>query len=400
MLLRVLALDDDPAQRHVLNAALHNVAWLDFFTDPAAAAQAVSATAYDAAIVDVHLRRSREDGFQFARGVQQVDPALGILLYTGDDSHEVLESALEIRAMRRLLKASGNHSIVSSVQACAEETQRNRRLHQNAASGAEARQQLQEQVTTIEISRTLADLYRGFFHGLCNDLTAAGVTSAALSSLADQSVNGEPGSAAHKRTLTELRRTAEANAGIISRLGLTVAQTAGEGTSLTGLQEKTLLGPALQALKVILSTDPRLAAGGMTLTVPERELVVPMAQMEFLNGLRNTAMFLLDHATGSASLLITCSVEPSSAAIALANDPPPLLLLNRRSLVQPSFIHLRCCCPTARVAVEEIQAGLAEPPAPGRLFPLSRLAASLSGAIAFRQAKAGAIIDLFLPTWS
>ncbi len=148
----ILAVDDDPAQRHVLGALLHGTARIDFFSNPTTALDALRAGSYDAAVLDVHLRRSRLDGFDVARRIRTADPCLAIIIHTGDDSPAVLENTIDVRAIRRVLKASGRVALSGAVRECVQETREARERQREAALGRETRHHLTTQQQTMELS--------------------------------------------------------------------------------------------------------------------------------------------------------------------------------------------------------------------------------------------------------
>lgn len=396
--LEVLAVDDDAAQRHVLNATLHGVARVHFCSTPAEALAAGRAMRFDVAILDVHLRRSREDGFDIARALHEIDPCLEVLLYTGDDSAGVLENALEVRALRRVLKASSRVAIVQAVRDCAEETWRNRTASRDATIGKEARRHLEEQTRTVDISRTVADLYRGFFHSLANELTALGVTGAVLESLAERAAEA-PDTALVPRLVEELRLTTDANAGALARISAMVRQMTTEAGDLTNENQRAQVGVTLQALAKIFVADLRLS-GGLRIAPPEPERVLPVSSTALLNVLRNVVGFLLEHRSGSGEAMVAVELIDRAGAERILGAADGLLVLNREAMRAERFVRFHCRCEGVALDAATLTAALAGPPEAGRLYALAHLSARFAAPALCRQAGARAVVELLFPAWN
>lgn len=398
-LLEVLAVDDDVAQRHVLNATLHGVGRLHFCSTPEQAAEAVRGTVFDVAILDVHLRRSREDGFDVARALHAIDANLEVLLYTGDDSSAVLENALEVRAVRRILKASPRAAIVQAVRDCAEATRANREASRHAAIGKEAHRHLEEQSRTLEISQTLADLHRGFFRSLANELTALGVAGAVFNALAERAEGGSMNGNSTRQLGESLRHTAEANAAALARVTAMVRQMTTEAGDLTNEHPRAQVGVALQALAKIFLGDARLA-GGLKVIAPPLELVLPVSSPTLVNALRNVIHFLLEHRTAEASVAVTATLAERADVERLLATKDSVLVLNRDAVPAARYVHFHCRCEPARVDAAAVTAALSGPPEAGLLYALAHLSAQSAVPVVCRQGGTGASVELLFPAWS
>lgn len=397
-LLEVLAMDDDAGQRHVLNATLHGVARVHFCATPDETIEAVRATRFDVAILDVHLRRSRADGFDVARSLHEIDPGLEVLLYTGDDSSEVLESALEVRALRRILKASSRAAIVQAVRECADETRRNRVANRDAAIGKDARRHLEEQTRTLEISHTVADLYRGFFHSLANDLTALGVTGVVVSSLAERAAAVGSSASAAKRLTEDLQRAADTNAAVLARISAMVRQMTTEAGDLTNENQRAQVGVALQALAKIFVGDVGLN-GGLRVVPPSPELVLPISATALINVLRNVVDFLLENSARPTSALVSAERVDLAEAKRILSADPGLFVMNRDALAASHYVRFHCRCEAADVRGVSFTAAFAGPPEAGPLYALAHVSARCSAPAICRQSASAAAIDLLFPAW-
>lgn len=396
--LAVLALDDDQAQRHVLAAALHQIATVSFHSTPADVVAAARSQAYDVAILDVHLRRSREDGFDVARQLQQADPDLAVAVYTGDDSSVVLENALDVRALRRVLKGAGKQAIIAAVQECAAETALRRQRNHEAALGRDAHAHLAQQVQTVELTRTIADVYRGFFHELATELTSLGMTAAAFDELASRLAH-TPGDSRSVKTVGEnLARIAGANARVVSRLGHAVRQMASDAGELTDFENRAPIMAALQSLERLLAADVRLF-GRLKILAPLQEIVLPTSPVALLNVLRNTALHLLAACGEQPTLEVRASTLTRGEAESVIAATPSLLVLNRAQLRAPTYLRFSFSSAGARIALESLRAALAGPQQAGPLFIVANFAALLGGTVVFQQGARGATAELFFPTW-
>lgn len=398
-LLEVLAVDDDVAQRHVLNATLHGVGRVHFCATPEQAIEAARARVFDVAILDVHLRRSREDGFDVARALQEIDANLEVLLYTGDDSAEVLENALEVRAVRRILKASPRAVIVQAVREGAAATRTNRDASHHAAIGKEAHRHLEEQARTMEISQTQADLYRGFFHSLANELTALGVAGAVFNALAERAAGGSMNASSTQQLGENLRHTAESNAAALARITAMVRQMTTEAGDLMSESRRTQVGVALQALAKIFVGDARLASG-LRVVPPALELVLPVSSATVVNALRNVVHFLVEHRTDDASVALTAgAVERAEVERSLAAKDG-VLVLNRDAMPAARYVRFQCQCEPARIDAAMVAAALSGPPEAGLLYALAHLSAQGAAPVVCRQAGSRASVELLFPAWS
>lgn len=398
-LLEVLAVDDDVAQRYVLSATLHGVARVHFCSAPEQAVEAVRATAFDAAILDVHLRRSREDGFDVARALHAIDRNLEVLLYTGDDSSGVLENALEVRAVRRILKASPRAAIIQAVRDCAEATRANRETSRQATIGREAHRHLEEQVRTLEISQTLADLHRGFFRSLANELTALGVAGAVFNALAERAEGGSMNPQGTRQLGENLRHTAEANAAALARITAMVRQMTTEAGGLTNETSRAQVGVALQALAKIFLGDTRVA-GGLKVIAPTLEVVLPVSSPVLVNALRNVVHFLLERRTGEASVSVTASWAERAEAERLLAAKDGVLVLNREVMRAGRYVHFHCRCEPTRIDAVAVTAALSGPPEAGLLYALAHISAENAVPVVCRQGGSGASVELLFPAWS
>ncbi len=396
--LLVLALDDDPAQRPVLVAALHGLAEVRFFSLPQDAVSAAGQDKFDVAILDVHLRRSVEDGIDVARRIRQTDPDLAVILYTGDESPAVLESALDVRALRRLLKASGKQAIIAAVQTGAAETASRRHTSAQAIVGREALRHLEDQGRTVELTRTMTDVYRGFFREIANELTALGVTAAAFGELTARLGAGAGTRAVMQGVHADLLRVAAANTASVGRLAEASRQMESHAGDLTNFENRAQVTSVLRLLERVLATDDRVS-GRLKITPPLRELVLPVSAIALLNGLRNMAFFLIDAGGPQAALEVRVSVLSRGEAEVVLSHPRPTIVVNRSQLHAAEYVRFSLCCIGASFTLARLDAALAGPPAAGELHAVANLTALLSGAAAFQQTSSAGFGELLFPTW-
>lgn len=398
--LRIFAVDDDQAQRHVLGAILHGLAVIDFFSDPSVALASLTAGRYDAAVIDVHLRRSRLDGFDLSRRIRAADPCLAIVIHTGDDSPAVLEDALDVRAIRRVLKASGKATLVQAVQECARETREARARHREAELGRESRRHLAEQARTTELSRTMADFHHAMLRTLADDLTGLGVANAASRSLVARISDPGLPATARRRLQEELQRTLEAGDGALARLNGAYRRMSQFSDGLFGQQTHAQTNVAVEAAGRILELDSRLAGLKIKWLPAEKEQVLPAPHLAVISGVRSAGLFLLDNCEGMpGEFTLSVARVDRAAALGLATQPAPLLLLNRAFLDRAEFVHVRCACTPSGLVSASVAPALAEPPANGRLYSLTLLAAMLSGVISIQRTRASGVVEMLFPAW-
>lgn len=395
---RVFAVDDDLAQRHVLNAILHGEAVVDFFSEPHAALASLQPGIYDAAIVDVHLRRSPLDGFDVARRIRAIDPFLSIVIYTGDDSPAVLEESLDVRAIRRVLKASSKSALVSAIKECAEETRAARVRQYEAALGRETQRHLKEEAKSAEFSRTTADFHRAMFSTLANDLTGLGVAIAAARKLAEQIPATDTKQAERENVVHAIRHALVGADSALARLNGAYRRINLFSDGLLGQENRAQVNDAVEAACNILKLDPRLAGRKIQFHPSDMEPMLPTSQLALLSGLRGTAHFLLDTCDGNVTgFSMGVARVDGPTAMRMATEPAPLLLLNRNSLERAEFVHIRCACSPSALTPDKLTPALAEPPAAGRLYPLVLLAGMLSAVVAIQRTKTGAVVEILFP---
>lgn len=392
----VLALDDDLHQRTVLRAALYGFVEVDFHSTTESAMEAIKGNHFAAAIIDVHIKRTRDGGIGFIRDVKEFDPELAVILYTGDDSPAILEEALGVRALRRVLKSTGSATLRDALKEALDETTSRRAMAATVLDGKEAKAQLAEHVRTVELSRTLAGMYRGFFHALRNELSVLSLSAAVfdrlLVSLKDEGGNKE----IRAKILEQLGTNNACNLKTVDKVVGLVLQAAEDRFGSSQLGDGAHADQTLDSLANMLASDPHLNGQGVTLGTVEQDIILNVGSVELLNVLYSVCSFLLGSSEGVVGLTVGCTIIDNAQATRAALSPAPIVLLNRQHLQSSGYVRFQLNCTGARLTQSDVVAALAEPPARGPLHNLAVLAAHLRCVVSFQSLQDGVNVEILV----
>jgi CheY-like chemotaxis protein len=169
----ILILDDEHLQILSLKAQLKGLGKFVTFKDPAIALDHVKENQVDVAIVDIRMPGYSMDGLEFMRRLRAIDKDLSIVVRTADESDEISDTALELKASRRFIKSRYALREIQSFTAAAIAETEAKRQQTSALLDAEAtRSNLVEALGTYDMTVTAGSVYRGLLYSLKNDLSA------------------------------------------------------------------------------------------------------------------------------------------------------------------------------------------------------------------------------------
>jgi DNA-binding NarL/FixJ family response regulator len=169
----VLILDDERLQLLTVRTQLRSVGTLVEFTEASKALLYATSTALDAVVVDIRLTGQTMDGLEFMRALRLIDPDVSFIVRTADESEEVIDGAMELRAMRRFIKSRASSSELRRCALAAIAETAARRRHSRAASEVSTnRSKLHEALGTVDMAITAGSVYRGLTHSMRNDLSS------------------------------------------------------------------------------------------------------------------------------------------------------------------------------------------------------------------------------------
>jgi CheY-like chemotaxis protein len=178
----ILVLEDEKAQLLAVRAALRGLGEIREFADPRAALAFSQEHALDAAVVDVHMPAFDFDGMDFIRAIRSFDRDVCVIIRTGDNSTDLADGAIEVRAFRRAIKGRTSVDELRSLAAAAVMETRSRR--QITADAAEAEKMKAHWARTLGSTQEMYAVsanYRGLFQGMRNRLTALAGTAEVIS---------------------------------------------------------------------------------------------------------------------------------------------------------------------------------------------------------------------------
>jgi len=183
---QVLVVEDEQLQLLSIRSQLRGVGTLVEFTRANEALDFARKNPVDAMVVDIRMKGQPMDGLGFLRGLRSFDPNVSVIIRTADEAEDIIEGAIEFRAMRRFVKgrASPNELRRCTLAAIAE-TGAKRRQVRAAAEAAANRRRLAEALGTYDVALTAGSVYRGLIQSIRNDLSALDALAALLKNPAE-----------------------------------------------------------------------------------------------------------------------------------------------------------------------------------------------------------------------
>jgi CheY-like chemotaxis protein len=381
----ILILEDERAQILSLRAQLAGLGKLAEFMDPERALEYARTHRCDAAIVDVGMPRSSMDGLEFLRALRQFDRDLAIIIRTGSESDQIADGAIEMRAIKRAVKAKTTLAElrVSTRDAIAE-TRERREITRGALESEETKAQLVEALGAYDLRLAAADVHRGLVHALRTQLTALSALGAVIQ--ADAAARGDRAGAQHARQSAELvgRMVNSVNAFLDSPFGEQSAAV------------RAAVNVCVDALRQYFRGVERWDAEGKSLALRGllSDTLVDCAPLELVNGLRHLLEYCLLHSGTAPEICLTATIVHSSEQMAerLARSA---YVLNREAIrPERPYVEFRATGLAPAVTPEEIRDAFAFGPKGGRtgnLNALSQVLTAARGAVLLHRPASGAV---------
>lgn len=195
----VVLLDDEQLQLLSMRSQLRGIGTLVEFTHAGEALDFARSNPADAMVVDIRMKGQPMDGLGLLRALRGFDADVSVIIRTVDEAEDIIEGAIEYRAMRRLLKSRAvPGELRRYTLAAIAETGARRRQTRAVAEAAVNREKLVEALGTYDVALTAGSVYRGLLHSIRNDLSSLEALSSLLrnpaesgSSLADLAQRNE-----------------------------------------------------------------------------------------------------------------------------------------------------------------------------------------------------------------
>jgi len=353
----IVVLEDERPQVLAIRAALKGLGEVRDFADPDSALSFVKEHAADAAIVDIHMPRHRIDGMEFIRSVRHFDRDLSVIIRTGDDSVELADDAIEVRAFRRAIK--GKTSIdelrALTVEALVE-TRDRRQTSRNAAGTARVKTQLVQTLGTVEDELSVTEGYKAMFQALRNTLTAIAGYSEVLCEAAGNSGDGflNEQAAAHRTLVGRLLRNLNAFLDSPYAESLRAARSQRIGSA----------NGVIESVRRRFQASPQWTVDGRSLAVLglSQDMYVSAPPIKLMTALRHLIEFCLTRSpTGSETRLTAHCVEKPIDAI--EDVPGPSVVFNRSRLTGSMiYVAFRLRADLVNTSLEDIRRAFHEYP--------------------------------------
>ena len=388
----ILILEDERAQILSLRAQLAGLGKLAEFMDPERALEYVRTHPCDAAIVDVGMPRSSMDGLGFLRALRQFDRDLAIIIRTGSESDQIADGAIEMRAIKRLVKAKTTLAeLRTSTREAIAETRERREITRRARDSQETQAKLVEALGAYDLRLAAADVHRGLVHALRNQLTALSALAAVVQE--DAAATG------NRAALQHARQSAELVGSMVNSVNAYLDSPFGDHNSAS----RAAVNICLDALRQYFRGAQQWAAEGKSVQLRAllSDTLVDCAPLEFVNGIRHLLEYALQHAGPGGEIALAAAIahSPEQVGGRLAQSA---YVLNREAVrADHPYVVLRATGFAPALSPEEVRDAFAFGPQSGRTGNLNVLGQALSaarGAVLLQRPAGGSLaLEVLLP---
>ncbi len=367
----ILILEDERSQILTLQAQLAGLGKLVDFMTPEPALKYARANRCDAAIVDVRLARSEMDGIAFLRALREFDKDLAIIIRTANDSDQIADRAIELRAIKRAVKSKTTLAeLRHSTEQAIRETRERRETTQAAREAGVTKEKLAEALGSYDLRLAAADLHRGLVHQLRNQLTVLSALGSLLSTDARRGGNAE--------FEEHARRSASLVGKMVDSVNAFLDGPFGVGSAASRAPVNLCLG----ALRQFFVGVDRWTADRKSLVLRDllSDTLVECAPLELLNGLRHLVEYFFVRAAPGAETTLVASIV-HSAGLMTERLGQAACVLNRETIRRDRpYVIFRISGSLSGASVDEIRDAFAFGLDEGRTGNLHVLAGVLSAA--------------------
>jgi CheY-like chemotaxis protein len=389
----ILVLEDERAQILTLRSQLSGLGKLAEFMDPEPALNFLAAgNVCDAAIVDVRMPRSKMDGLEFLRAVRRFDRDLAIIIRTANDSDEIADQAIELRAIKRAVKSKTTLAeLRHSVQEAVRETRERRETTRNARDASQVKTRLAEALGAYDLRLAAAEVHRGLVHAMRNQLTALSAMASVLDDDAARSGNAA--------FVEHAARTSKLVGRMVDSVNAFLDGPFGESSAASRAAVNVCMGALRQFFKGV----QRWAGEGKRLAPRDllNDTYVPCAPLELMNGLRHLVEFFFERAPAGAVVSLTAGILRSAEQIDERLGASACVLNREVVRRDRPYVHIRAAGPLPKSSVDEVRESFALRPESGRtgnLNVLDEVVSAARGAVLLSRQPTGVFtVEILLP---
>lgn len=392
----IVVLEDEKPQLLALRAALEGLGEMQAFSDPEAALEYLRVHRVDVAIIDVHMPRFAMNGLEFIRHTREFDQDLCVIIRTGDDSVDVADSAIELRAFRRAIKNKVSvEELRELTRAAIGETRTRRRVSDDAAHAAEAKTQLVKTLGSVEDELTLGDCYKALFQTMRNQLTALGACSEGICmALSEGKVAIATENAGKTRTLV---------ARLLNEMNTFLDGPAGEALRTPTRRGQASVNSVIETLQKRFLGAPIWAAQrkSVAATGLVQDMIISIPGLPLISALRHLLEFALLNSRDGTVIKLNVGCHKSITQSINATPTPKLTLNHRLVNYQNPGICFRVVAPLEGINLESVRQRFHETPEDPRLGNLQMVGLALGDeqvVLTVHESSAQTtVFDLFLP---
>jgi DNA-binding NarL/FixJ family response regulator len=401
----VVLLDDEPLQLLALRAQLNGLAQATTFESPIEALAHLKGHPADAVVVDIRMPGQKIDGLEFMRRLREFDRDIAVIIRTADESEEIWDGALELKAMRRCLKSRTPPEAFRRllVEAVADTAFR-RSLTASVRKAAATEHALYESLGTADFAASAGVIYRTALQSIREPLSLLNSIAENICARVGQLNGPESADPAEQerliREITEFAASQKAlvDAALEHYTGM-IESPFGENAA----GDEASLSATLGALHRHLTLAP--ARGGsnksVELALGRDDALIAASPVALFNALKHLLEYLLARLPLGATIVATSRIV-DSAESALRSAAAPLLVLappgppSRTACMAVSFSG-PCTAPTA-AELDGIREGKPSPARTGNMVVATRLILGCGGTVAFLAGAAKRVtVEVILP---
>jgi DNA-binding NarL/FixJ family response regulator len=401
----VVLLDDEPLQLLALRAQLKGLAEATPFESPLDALAFLQGRAAHAVVVDIRMPGQKLDGLEFIRRLREFDRDIAVIIRTADESEEIWHGALELKAMRRCLKAqTPPDAFRRIVLEAVADTAFRRRVTASVRKAAATEHALYESLGSTDAAASAGVIYRSALHSIREPLSLLNSIAENICARArrlDGTESFDP--AEQERLVREITEFAASQKALIDtaleRYTEVIESPFGENAS----GNRASLNATLEALRQHLALAPerRGSSKSIQLSLTRDDALIAASPVALFNALKHLLEHLLPKLPAGAAIEATTRLADSpESALRFAGDP--LLVL------APPGPPGRAACMAMRLSgpfpaptaeeLAEIRDGKPSPARTGNMGVATKLILACGGRLAFLPAvMRTASVEVILP---